>query len=40
VLNGITVIDHAHLPGVPANGPIGLQSHGSGIAFSNILIRR
>ncbi len=40
VLNGVTVIDHAHLPGMPASGPIGLQSHGSGIAFSNILIRR
>ena len=40
VLNGVTVIDHAHLPGVPASGPIGLQSHGSGISFSNILIRR
>ena len=40
VLNGVTVIDHAHLPDVPASGPIGLQSHGSGISFSNILIRR
>lgn len=40
VLNGITVIDRAHLPGVPERGPIGLQSHGSGISFSNILIRR
>jgi len=40
VLNGVTVIDQAHLPGVPASGPIGLQSHGSGISFSNILIRQ
>jgi hypothetical protein len=40
VLNGVTVIDRAHLPGVPADGPIGFQSHGSGISFSNILIRR
>ncbi len=40
VLNGTTVIDRAHLPGVPATGPIGLQSHGSGIQFTNILIRQ
>ena len=29
VLNGITVIDRAQLPGVPARGPIALQHHGS-----------
>lgn len=29
VLNGETVIDDAELPGVPAEGPIGLQHHGS-----------
>ncbi len=29
VLNGITVLDNAELPGVPAKGPIGLQHHGS-----------
>lgn len=29
VLNGITVIENAHLPGLPAQGPIGLQHHGS-----------
>lgn len=40
VLNGVTVIDHAHLPGVPPSGPIALQSHGSGIQFANVLIRR
>ncbi len=40
VLNGVTVIDRAHLPGVPAKGPIGLQSHGSQIQFANILIRQ
>jgi hypothetical protein len=28
VLNGITVIENAHLPGVPARGPIALQHHG------------
>ncbi|MDP7070742.1 MAG: DUF1080 domain-containing protein [Phycisphaerales bacterium] len=39
VLNGVTVIDRAHLPGVPQRGPIALQSHGSGIQFTNILIR-
>lgn len=29
VLNGQTVIDGAHLPGLPAKGQIGLQHHGS-----------
>jgi len=28
-LNGITVIENARLPGVPEEGPIALQSHGS-----------
>jgi hypothetical protein len=28
VLNGKTVIDQAHLPGIPARGPIGLQHPG------------
>jgi hypothetical protein len=28
-LNGITVIENALMPGIPANGPIGLQHHGS-----------
>jgi hypothetical protein len=28
VLNGITVIENAQLPGVPARGPIALQHHG------------
>jgi len=40
VLNGVTVIEHAHLPGVADRGPIALQSHGSGIQFTNILIRQ
>jgi hypothetical protein len=28
VLNGITVIENAQLPGVPARGPVALQHHG------------
>jgi len=28
VLNDVTVLDNAHLPGVPARGPIALQHHG------------
>jgi hypothetical protein len=28
VLNGITVLDKAELPGIPARGPIALQHHG------------
>ena len=28
VLNGITVIENAELPGIPARGPIALQHHG------------
>ena len=27
-LNGITVIENALMPGIPENGPIGLQHHG------------
>jgi hypothetical protein len=29
VLNGITVLDNAQLPGVPAKGPLALQHHGA-----------
>lgn len=29
VLNGVTVIEHAELPGIPRTGPICLQHHGS-----------
>jgi hypothetical protein len=29
VLNGITVIENARLPGLPESGPVGLQHHGS-----------
>ncbi|MCH2138696.1 MAG: DUF1080 domain-containing protein [Phycisphaerales bacterium] len=39
VLNEHTVLENAHLPGVALRGPIGLQSHGSGIEFTNVLIR-
>ncbi|MBL7700361.1 MAG: DUF1080 domain-containing protein [Chitinophagaceae bacterium] len=28
-LNGITVIENAHMPGIAASGPIGLQHHGA-----------
>jgi len=38
-LNGKLVIDHAHLPGLPARGPIALQHHGEGIEFRNVKIR-
>ncbi|MCA9285145.1 MAG: DUF1080 domain-containing protein, partial [Phycisphaerales bacterium] len=39
VLNGRTVIENAVLPGVPAEGPIGLQHHGDPIEFANIFVR-
>jgi hypothetical protein len=50
VLNGITVLDNAQLPGVPARGPLALQHHGqkkdgvwtgppSLVQFRNIAIR-
>jgi sialate O-acetylesterase len=39
VLNGQTVIESAHLPGVAAAGPIALQSHGNPIEFANLHIR-
>jgi len=29
ILNGVTVIEHAQLPGIPRRGPIALQHHGS-----------
>lgn len=38
-LNGKVVIENALLPGVPANGPVGLQHHGSAIDFTNIWIK-
>ena len=39
LLNGKTIISDAKLKGIPKKGPIGLQSHGSPIEFTNILIR-
>ncbi len=39
VLNGKTVIENAQLPGVPADGPIALQHHGSALEFKNISIK-
>ena len=38
-LNGRVVIDNAPLPGVPARGSIGLQSHGAAIDFANLWIK-
>ena len=51
VLNGVTVLDKAELPGLPARGPIALQHHGgyrdgkylgppSLVQFRNIRIKR
>jgi hypothetical protein len=39
LLNGQLVIEDAHLPGIPAEGPIGLQHHGQAIDFANIWIK-
>ena len=39
-LNGQHVIENAHLPGVPARGPIALQSHGCPIEFQNVFVRK
>lgn len=38
-LNGQQVIENAQLPGVPREGPIALQHHGSPIQFANIYIK-
>lgn len=38
-LNGETVIENAKLPGVPEEGPIGLQHHGQAIDFANLWIK-
>ena len=40
VLNGETVIERCHLPGVPAEGPIALQHHGNPIDFANLFVKR
>jgi hypothetical protein len=39
VLNGVTVIENAQLPGVAERGPIALQKHGAPIEFANIFVR-
>ncbi|MGB6223598.1 3-keto-disaccharide hydrolase [Haloferula sp.] len=39
VLNDAVVIDNAQLPGIPAEGPIAFQHHGSAIDFANVWIR-
>ncbi len=39
VLNGVKVIDAAHLPGLPKSGPIALQHHGDTVEFRNMWIR-
>jgi hypothetical protein len=38
VLNDQTVIDDAQLPGISAEGPIGLQYHGDEVEFANLFI--
>ncbi len=38
-LNGIRVIQDAQLPGVPEEGPIGLQHHGDPVQFANVYIK-
>lgn len=39
VLNGQSVIEDAHLPGVPREGPIALQHHGAPIEFASLYIK-
>jgi hypothetical protein len=39
VLNGQTVIDNAQLPGVAAEGPIGLQYLGDAVEFANLFVK-
>jgi hypothetical protein len=39
MLNGKTVIENAQLPGVPSEGPIALQHHGSALEFRNLSIK-
>jgi Domain of Unknown Function (DUF1080) len=39
-LNGEHVIVNAHLPLVPARGPLALQSHGCPIEFQNVFVRK
>lgn len=39
ILNGKAVIKDAQLPGIPAEGQIGFQHHGSAIDFANVWIK-
>lgn len=39
ILNGKKVIENAQLPGVPTEGAIALQHHGSALEFKNIYIK-
>jgi hypothetical protein len=39
VLNGEKVIDQAELPGVPPQGPLGLQHHGDPVEFRNLFLK-
>jgi hypothetical protein len=39
VLNGQTVVENAHLPGVPATGRIGLAGEGDAVQFGNVWVR-
>ncbi len=39
-VNGIQVLEEAHLPGLPPQGPLGLQAHGSPVEFTNLYVRR
>jgi len=34
------VLRDATLQGIPANGPIGLQKHGSAVQWANIYVRK
>ena len=38
-LNGLSVIEGAPLPGIPSEGPIGLQHHGDPIEFASIYLK-
>ena len=38
-LNGVTVLDHARLPGVATTGTIALQHHWAPIEFANMYVR-
>ena len=38
-LNGKQVLKNAKLPGMNAEGPIGLQNHGAALDFANVYIR-